>query len=286
MAAVGGTPEEYGLKVQSHPTLLITSKVKMKHGTEVRVSFAGSISETTIFHRHAEGVAHNFEAVAALLRRLGAADATEPTQPRPGRAHTWRGTHVWADVPVDEVLSFLAEYRTHPQADRANTRLLEGYIRGQLRHEELGTWTVALMSGPEGDPVEIGGSHVRPLLRSSKIALDASGATDRFVIRRLLAPRDEAIDIGPEAWQRALQETLDEWQARTNDQRRGENPPEVPSGPAIRGQRPATRGLLLLYPLTRAGDQGTSAAAGAARRVLEAAAPTIASEANRTKRRT
>ncbi len=51
MAAVGGTPRDYGLKVMSHPALMITSRVKLRTGIELQLSFAGSISETVVFHR-------------------------------------------------------------------------------------------------------------------------------------------------------------------------------------------------------------------------------------------
>jgi hypothetical protein len=62
MARVGGTPRDYGLKVKSHPALLVTSQVKMRNGMDMQLSYAGSISETTVFHRGAEHVRRNFEA--------------------------------------------------------------------------------------------------------------------------------------------------------------------------------------------------------------------------------
>jgi hypothetical protein len=54
MARVGGTPRDYGLKVQTHPALLVTSRVKMRNGMDMQLSYAGSISETTVFHRNAD----------------------------------------------------------------------------------------------------------------------------------------------------------------------------------------------------------------------------------------
>jgi hypothetical protein len=77
---------------------------------------------------------------------------------------------------------------------------------------------------------------------------------DRYVIRRLLAPRDEGIDLGLEAYETALNETIREWQADSRG--RGRNPPAVPSGPSLRRQRVAERGLLLLYPLEPTHVQG------------------------------
>jgi hypothetical protein len=41
MAAVGGTPRDYGLKVRSHPILMVTSQVKMRNAEELQLSLAG-----------------------------------------------------------------------------------------------------------------------------------------------------------------------------------------------------------------------------------------------------
>ena len=42
MANSGATPKEFGLKVRSHPTMMVTSAVKMAHGTLLRISFQGT----------------------------------------------------------------------------------------------------------------------------------------------------------------------------------------------------------------------------------------------------
>ena len=49
MVAVGGTPKQYGLRVKSHPALMVTSRVKMRHGTELQLSFAASIPRRSCF---------------------------------------------------------------------------------------------------------------------------------------------------------------------------------------------------------------------------------------------
>ena len=38
MANSGSTPKEFGLKVRSHPTMMVTSAVKMAHGTRLQIS--------------------------------------------------------------------------------------------------------------------------------------------------------------------------------------------------------------------------------------------------------
>jgi hypothetical protein len=68
------------------------------------------------------------------------------------------------------------------------------------------------------------------------------------VIRRLLNPRDEAVDIGADAYAAALAETI-----ATPPKRRPQSdlPPTQPSGTFLRSRRSPRTGLLLLYPLAR-----------------------------------
>jgi len=83
-------------------------------------------------------------------------------------------------------------------------------------------------------------------MRSGSDKIDPDGCK-RFTIKRLLSPRDEAIDLGADAYSRALKLTLDGWQldpARSLDRQ----PPKIPSGPNIRRSRHSSRGLLLIYP--------------------------------------
>ena len=51
MAASGATPREYGLKVQSHPVLTVTSSIKMRTARDLELSFSGGLSETVNFYR-------------------------------------------------------------------------------------------------------------------------------------------------------------------------------------------------------------------------------------------
>lgn len=48
MAASGGTPRDYGLKVQSHKVLLVTSPLKMRNAKSLQLSFSGDLLETAV----------------------------------------------------------------------------------------------------------------------------------------------------------------------------------------------------------------------------------------------
>src|SRR3546814_1366119 len=61
---------------------------------------------------------------------------------------------------------------------------------------------------------------------------------ERFLIRRLLNPRDGAVDIGADAYAAALAQTI----ATPPKRRRESNePPSQPSGPFLRTDRKSTR---------------------------------------------
>lgn len=259
MEAMRATPRDFGLRVRSHSTLLVTSRAKMQHGTELQISFAEDISETTIFSTSPRVLENNRDAVADLVLRLDRSAAVhrqDPVQPRgEGRTHRWRGSHFWQDAPVDLILPFLQRYSTHEDASRADTGLLARYISAQNRFGELMRWNVLLVGGEGQEQAEFGGRTVQSVLRQPKDGQVRDGAAkvirsgERYVIRRLLAPRDEAVDLDAAAWHAALENTV----ANPVKARRSTDAePSQPSGIFLRRRRPSTHGLLLIYPLSRA----------------------------------
>jgi hypothetical protein len=118
---------------------------------------------------------------------------------------------------------------------------LASYIEDQIRADELTDWTVFMPTGDQTE-VRLGGRTFQSIKRTPRA--DRS-TTTRFIVRSILNPPDEAIDLSAEEFTEALRET--------NDERRLEGYAETkrPAGPSIRlvrGQRPQN-GLLLVYPL-------------------------------------
>ena len=239
MAGVKGTPKEYGLKVRSHPVLLVTSAVKMRSGTEMKLSFAGDISETIIFSREERWIARNFSATDDWLTGLGASD---PTLPEGGSVR-------WTRRKPAEIFTFLEAYSSHRDAPRAKTALLARYIRRQNEFDELIEWTVLLCSsGIAGARrYTIAGREVG-LIKRAEFPEHDKQRKDRYTIRRLVSPRDEMRDLMAAELARAMRATIEAWQTNTPEDEKKEQP-TAPSGLQIREARPVTRGLLMLYPL-------------------------------------
>lgn len=255
METVRATPRDFGLKVRSHPVMTVTSRVKMRHGTRIRISFAGDISETTVFATDDDTLTSNWHAVDGFIAGLGDRHdyRRDPEQTRgESRGHRWDGSHYWTGVPVDDVLTLLSRYRTHPEAPRANAALLRRYIERQNAFGELVDWNVLLAGGDGPETFNLGGRQVDAVLRQPKGGYGLPWHTQRppekFVIRRLLNPRDEGIDIDASAYAAAMQDTL----ASPPRRRRPDaGPPTKPAEVQFRRQRSARTGLLLLYPLAR-----------------------------------
>jgi hypothetical protein len=253
MVAVGGVPKDYGLRVLSHPSLLVTSRVKMRHGKSVQISFSGDISETILFHRNEEIIQNNNKATSNLIMRAKSDGATyeeNPTRPRPGgKQKSWKGCHCWSNVKADYVCSFLEEYKTHPEAYRVNCMAIAEYIRNQVLEGKLVNWTILMLSGDGAaryfEPIN---KEIKMIKRAWHYNQNRGKDLSKYTIRRLVSPLDEGIDVGATAYAKALEETIKAW-TKDKGRSRRVNPPDDPSGISLRRQRPESDGVLLIYPL-------------------------------------
>src|SRR5262249_20445483 len=133
------------------------------------------------------------------------------------------------------------------EARDVNAERLASYVRAQIAAGELTEWTVAVLAG-NGEPLPFRGRTFHTVERTP---LERGRDAGRYVVKTILAPRDEAMDLSAAEYAEAT--------AYTNDKRaaKGKPPTDAPDGPEIRRARGADprRGLLLLYPLspTKAG---------------------------------
>ncbi len=237
MALVGGTPDDFGLRVRNSPDgLMVTARAKLRSGFKVRLSFSASISETIMFRRDST-VTRNFGTTVAFVNSLAAVSPPEPK----------KGNHLWRKVPGQRIADFLRDFETHPGASKAQARTLAAYIVGRLRDDpaELTSWTVAVISNP-GNRVDVAGIPVGLTERGKFPADDQLG--DTYAIRRLVSPVDEALDLSDQEYESAKRNTREHWD-RDRGRSTRTSPPDLPSGPFLRRARPKERGLLLVYLL-------------------------------------
>lgn len=248
MAEAGMTPREFGLRVRSHPKLMVTAASKMRNATKIRISYEASVSEPVSIDIRPEQLVANEKAAREFLSKLGA--PMEKEDERPGRSNNVSKTLIWSNQPAREVCEFLAKLKMSPGATRATATLWREYIQKMNeKHGELTSWTIALLSNrDDGSPVPFAGFNQIGLFRRMDFGADPSPT--EFKMRRLLSPADEALDLTDEERE----------QARAASPGSGKTGRLSPA--AIRQVRPRTRGLCLLYPLRRGlpDEKGASAA--------------------------
>jgi hypothetical protein len=254
MAASGATPEEYGLKVQSHSVLMVTSRLKMRTAKNLMLSFSGQVLETVSLFREPVELEKNLQAAKRLVEAMGEPHEAGPQRPRNGKIDRWPGGFLWSNIPADIIVDFLLSYKTHPAATKTNSAMLAEFVASMARIGELTSWTVALIGLETGRDCEFTPT-IR--IRMNKRRTNNKQLTDRYAIGRLLDPRDEAIDLNEAEWNAALNITRT---ARKLDAARLQDTkePEIPSGPAIRKVRGfgaegnaghPERGVLIIYTL-------------------------------------
>lgn len=138
------TPLQFGLGVESNPDLLITSRNKMRTGTDMKRDFSAHLSQTRIIDIDSNQFNENFEAVENLIYLMGE-PATDKTIEE--RVYRKMGSHIyWFDISGYDIASFLEIYKTSDSATRANSKYMSDYIRDQISVGGLTQWTVCLIN--------------------------------------------------------------------------------------------------------------------------------------------
>ncbi len=142
MEAAGATPEEFGLKVRSHPdTLIVTARNKIGSGESVVVSIglANQFIETHTLKRAGAVLKKNLEAASRLIANLE--DVGISMDARENVASGW----LLRGVPVKIVKQFLSEFDNHPGSMLTDPEPIRRYIEAR-EADELPDWDVLFAS--------------------------------------------------------------------------------------------------------------------------------------------
>lgn len=257
MVESGGTPKDYGLKVQSHPILMVTSPLKMRTAETLLLSYSGNLVQTVAMYREPDVLRRNLDATNRLLAAMGDPDERGPTRTRDGNSDEWKRSFLWNGVGANLITDFLASFSTHPKASRANSSVIAEFVGRMVAAGELTSWTVALLGEGHATKPYVFANGLEMVAMPSRTDTKVEG---NYSIGVLTEPGDEAIDLDYPAWKKALDWTLSEW--KPDPARNRLTRPIRPSGKKIRDVRglgrddikaAPERGVLLLYPLSPEG---------------------------------
>ena len=180
MEASNATPEDFGLKVRSHPdTLIVTARNKMGTGAQIVVSIglAGRLIETHTLRRDAESLEINRNAARRLSQRLRQRGFPIEAAKRDSFGFLLRG------VPVAPILDFLTEFRNHEGALLTNGEPVRRYIE-ERQDDELAEWDVLFASVGERDGNRTDESLGRTIRCQRRTAGEKSDARTLLVSNR------------------------------------------------------------------------------------------------------
>lgn len=231
----GSTPEQYALKVRTHPGVLqISATNKMRSATTIQISWAGRLVESYEFKKDTSVIDNNFKHTYKFIGAL------------PSDFVRKLNSFVWYDIPADQVINFFGGIQSVENLKKAEPRKLIQFITTQLRNGELTDWRIAFMTKPNpknNSLFEINGNDVQ--IGQWKRTEDEKNSNEQIYYLRkshIISPADEFIDFTDEEYERAME--------LTNLNRKKEGNAMYPNGQIVRNElRNPEKPLLIIYLL-------------------------------------
>lgn len=240
MSIKGANPEEYGLRVKSHPggILKITSAYKMRNNLELNITFSGLLIETTRFSKNKNSNDNNLKNTDIWIKSLG--------NPTPDKKQQESSSYIWNNIDSGKIVDYLStRYKTFDMFSGVDPEHTAQYIEEMNKRNELQSWTVVLVSTKRTTAIKssIGGHDVFLPYRTD--TGDDDGVLYLLSKNHMISRSDEWIDLSEKQYNVALQRTINEWK----ETRRQKECPGAPGGQHVRAVRPVGKGLLIIYPL-------------------------------------
>jgi hypothetical protein len=232
----GSTPEQYALRVRTHPGVLqISASNKIRRAVTVDISWAGRLVESYEFSKNTDTVHSNLVSTRDFVNSL------------PGCPQVVGNNHLWRDVPAQNIRELLRQFRLSENLKAADPSYILRFIDVQLTNRELTSWRVAVMSkrqtsnritiSKDGANLDIG-----LYLRNYD---EENSNSQIYYIRRshIISPKDEFIDLTNEELEQAMERTRELWRSKNKS-----GDPTYPNGEIVRNEiRRPENPLLLIY---------------------------------------
>jgi Z1 domain len=224
----GLTPLQVGVRIRSHPTMIVTSALKSRftRTDTISQSYSEKSTETVKFPLSQPEILKkqedaNLITLKKFISEIGIPNWDDKKGP------------VWSNVSAGKILDFMKNYQILGNPGEFSPTLITRYIEKQLGLGELKTWTVAVRG--RGNPEEKLGSAKWDIPGGTiwQISRTRIKNTDRLGV--ISDSRDEATGLSEVARVRMEQAIKTGAKSRK----------------AARAERLKEEGLLLLYPISR-----------------------------------
>ncbi|MDX1883236.1 Z1 domain-containing protein [Mycolicibacterium sp. 120270] len=181
------TPEQFGIRIRTHPKLAITAASKMQHARRAQVSYAGRRLQTILFnHKDSDWLSTNLDAARSLLQTV----VDNPHQKK-GGITTIRG------VDSQDIISFLSAYNFHENSRDLDGELISRYILSRRDDGELTRFNIVIMGRTSASDylgeVDLGLTEKVGCINRAR--LDVVGGPTYADIKALMSRNDRVIDL-------------------------------------------------------------------------------------------
>jgi hypothetical protein len=245
----GSTPEQYALRVRTHPGVLqISASNKIRRAVHVDISWAGRLVESYQLQKSPNIVRSNLEATNNLIKSLPSNFAI-------------KDNHIlWKNISSDIVKPFFQTFKVGENLKKVDPTNLLSFIDISNKSGELTSWNLAIRFKKDAEfnyPISSinGITQIGCIVRTSD---PEKNDNNNLNIRKnhIISPKDEFFDLTVEEYQMALERTKEINKDYKND---------YPKGEIVRNEiRKPTTALLILYFLNpeKAGYSGSEPIVG------------------------
>ena len=234
----GSTPEQYALRVRTHPGVLqISATNKIRSAVNVNVSWSGSLVETYKLSKSQEIIKSNYSSASKLVHNLINYEFEQQ-----------RSCYLWKNISPDVVVDFLNNFRgaDNPVSDSS---FLVRFIEDKIRLGELTKWRIAIMNKEKATKNEtIEELTVGLFIRTQD---DKNSNDSVYYLRKshIISPKHEFVDLSREEYDEAMKRT-----AKLRVEKGKSGSPQYPNGNIVRNEiRRPDNPLLIIYMLDAQG---------------------------------
>jgi len=235
----GSTPEQYALKVRTHPGVLqISASNKIRRAENIRVSWSGRLIETYELSKKPETIQKNLDTTIRFVNSLGENFSAE------------QNYFLWNNIPFENIRQFLMGFEVFDNLKSAAPQNLIKFIDFKYRNEELRSWNVGVITKRKGTEFSVNNDINVNLIERTQ---DNKSNSELYYIRKshIISPNDEFIDLTQNEREAAYEASLRLWREKEK-----EGEPKRLNGEWVRNEiRKPDKVLLLLYFLNPTGAE-------------------------------
>ncbi|HNY44736.1 MAG TPA: Z1 domain-containing protein [Bacteroidales bacterium] len=236
----GSTPEQYALKVRTHPGVLqISATNKIRTAVNVNISWSGVLIESYKLSKRSQDINANLDNLNKLISSFSSESIVK------------KRNFLWNNIPASNIISFFGNFIA-PENPIASPDRLAEFILEKQKDDELDVWHVALMSSNSKTKDYVLDDSTR-IWMFDRTDDDKNNSNEVYYIRKshIISPNHEFIDLTDDEYELAKRKTFE--QKKAHEEYPGAaQMPNYPNGNLVRNDleiKSARFPLLLLYLL-------------------------------------